>query len=71
MMQSETPEAIASARCASVVKDLINNIIMAPTEEECRARYAEAVDKVNAYGIEAWEEAVNKQIHEKREKLGM
>ena len=54
-----------------MVKDLINNIIMAPTEEECRARYAEAVDKVNAYGIEAWEEAVNKQIHEKREKLGM
>lgn len=71
VMQSETPEAIASARCAAVVKDLINNIIMAPTEEECRARYAEAVDKVNAYGIEAWEEAVNKQIHEKREKLGM
>ena len=69
VMESETPEAIASARCASVVKDLINNIIMAPSEEECRARYQEAVDKMNAYGIEDWEKAINEQIQEKREKL--
>lgn len=69
VLEAETAEAIASARCAAVVKDLINNIIMAPTEEECRARYADAVAKVNAYGIEAWEEAVNAQIREKREKL--
>lgn len=69
VLEAETAEAIASARCAAVVKDLINNIIMAPTEEECRARYADAVAKVNAYGIEAWGEAVNAQIREKREKL--
>ena len=69
VMESETAEAIASARCAAVVKDLINNIIMAPSEEECRARYQEAVDKVNAYGIEDWEKAINEQIQEKRDKL--
>ncbi len=69
VMESETPEAIASARCAAVVKDLINNIIMASSEEECRRLYDEAVAKVNAYGIADWEAAVNKQIQEKREKL--
>lgn len=70
VMESETPEAIASARCAAVVKDLINNIIMAPSEDEARARYQEAVDKVNAYGIEDWEAAINAQIQEKRDKMG-
>lgn len=70
VMESETPEAIASARCAAVVKDLINNIIMAPTEEECRSRYEEAISKINAYGIENWEAAINKQIQEKRDKMG-
>ncbi len=70
VMESETPEAIASARCAAVVKDLINNIVMAPTEEECIARYQEAVSKVNSYGIEEWEKAINQQIAEKREKMG-
>lgn len=69
VLESETPEAIASARCAAVIKDLINNIIMAPSEEECRARYQEAVEKVDAYGIETWEEAINSQIQEKRAKL--
>lgn len=69
VMMAETDEAIASARCAAVIKDMINNIIMAPTEEECRARYQEAVDRVNAYGIEAWEKAINEQIHARRDKL--
>ena len=69
VLESETDEAIASARCAAVVKDLINNIIMASSEEECRKLYQEAVDKVNAYGIEAWEAAINAQIQEKRDKL--
>lgn len=69
VLMAETEEAIASARCAAVIKDMINNIIMAPTEEECRARYQEAVDRVNAYGISAWEEAINQQIHEKRDKM--
>lgn len=69
VIEAETKAAIASARCAAVVKDLINNIIMAPTEEQARQLYKEAVDKVNAYGIEAWEAEVNRQIQGKREKV--
>ncbi len=66
-VRAETDAAIAAARCTSVIKDLINNIIMAPSEEECRARYQEAVERVNSYGIEAWEENINEQIHARRE----
>ena len=44
-------------------------LFRSPSEEECRARYQEAVDKMNAYGIEDWEKAINEQIQEKREKL--
>ena len=70
VIQPETNAAIASARCAAVVKDLINNIIMAPTEEKAHQLYKEAVDKINAYGIEAWETEINRQIHSKRDKVG-
>lgn len=66
VMQAETDAAIASSKCASIIKDEINLIIMAGSEEECRKLYQEAVDKVNAYGIEAWEKEVNDQIHAKR-----
>lgn len=71
LMSGESEAATASARCAGAIKDLINKIIMAPTEAECRKLYEEAVKTVNTYGIEKWEEAINQQIHEKREKLGM
>lgn len=67
--KSESDAAVAAARCTAVIKDLINNIIMAPTEEECRKLYEEAVEKVNSYGIEAWEKNINEQIAERREKL--
>ena len=67
--ESESEAAIAAARCTAVIKDLINNIIMAPTEEECRKRYEEAVEKVNSYGIEAWEKNINEQIAERRAAL--
>ena len=50
----------------AIIKDEINCIIMASSEEECIRLYKEAVDKVNAYGIEAWEEEVNRQIKAKR-----
>ena len=70
VIQPETNAAIASARCAAVVKDLINNIIMAPTVEKAHQLYKEAVDKINAYGIEAWETEINRQIHSKRDKVG-
>lgn len=67
--ESESEAAIAAARCTAVIKDLINNIIMAPTEEECRKRYEEAVAKVNSYGIEAWEKNINEQIAQRRAEL--
>lgn len=67
--ESESEAAVAAARCTAVIKDLINNIIMAPTEEECRRLYQEAVDKVNSYGIEAWEKNINEQIAERRKNL--
>lgn len=67
--ESESEAAIAAARCTAVIKDLINNIIMAPTEEECRKRYADAVAKVNSYGIEAWEKNINEQIAQRRAEL--
>ena len=70
VVRAETEAAVAAARCTGVIKDLINNIIAAPTEEECRARYKEAVDKVNSYGIEAWEKNINDQIHERRAAQG-
>ncbi len=66
VMQAETEAAIASSKCAAIIKDEINRIIMASSEEECIRLYKEAVDKVNAYGIEAWEEEVNRQIKAKR-----
>jgi putative aldouronate transport system substrate-binding protein len=66
IMMAETDAAVASAKCASVIKDEINRIIMAESAEQCEKLYNEAVDKVNAYGIEAWEKEVNDQIHAKR-----
>ena len=66
VMQAETDAAIASSKCASIIKDEINRIIMAGSEEECRKLYQEAVDKVNAYEVEAWEKEINEQIHAKR-----
>ncbi|MGF7146171.1 putative aldouronate transport system substrate-binding protein [Anaerotaenia torta] len=66
IMEAETDAAIASAKCASIIKDQINLIIMADSAEKCEALYHETVAKVNAYGIEAWEDQINRQIHEKR-----
>ncbi|TAH74924.1 MAG: hypothetical protein EWM47_01215 [Anaerolineaceae bacterium] len=66
IMEAETEAAIAAAKCASIIKDQINLIIMAESEEASRALYYETVDKVNAYGIEAWEKEINRQINEKR-----
>ena len=45
-------------------------MIMASTEEEATQIYEEALEEFEAYGISAWEEEINRQIHEKREKLG-
>ena len=66
---AETDAAIASSTCAQYIKDYINRIIMAPTEAQAVALYDEAVSKMNAYGIEAWEKEVNAQIKAKREAL--
>lgn len=66
IMEAETEAAIAASRCASIIKDQINLIIMAKSEEECKALYYETIEKINAYGIEAWEKEINRQISEKR-----
>jgi len=66
ILQAETDAAVASAKCASIIKDEINRIIMASSEEECLKLYQEALDKVNAYNIEAWEKEINRQIQSKR-----
>lgn len=68
VMEAETEAAIAGSRCASIIKDQINLIIMAESREQCIALYEEAVKKMDAYGIGAWEEEINRQIHEKRGK---
>ena len=70
VIESGTDAAIASAQCASLIKDKINKMIMASTEEEATQIYEEALEEFEAYGISAWEEEINRQIHEKREKLG-
>ncbi|MBQ8238537.1 MAG: extracellular solute-binding protein [Oscillospiraceae bacterium] len=70
VIASGTDAAIASAQCASLIKDKINKLIMAATAEEAEAIYEEALKEFEAYGISAWEEEINRQIHEKREKLG-
>ncbi|MBQ8833445.1 MAG: extracellular solute-binding protein [Oscillospiraceae bacterium] len=69
VIESGSDAAVASARCAAVIKDEINRIIMAASEEEARKLYQEAVDKFNSYGIESWEAEINRQIQEKRDKL--
>lgn len=66
VMTAETDAAIASSKCAAIIKDQINLIIMAESEDECIRLYHEAVAKMDAYGIGAWEEEINRQIHEKR-----
>lgn len=66
VLEAETEAAIASSRCASIIKDQINLIIMAPSREEAINRYNETLEKVEAYGISSWEEEINRQIHSKR-----
>lgn len=70
VIESGTDAAIASAQCASLIKDRINKIIMAGSAEEALALYEQAVKDFNAYGIEAWEAEINRQIQEKRDKMG-
>lgn len=69
VIASGTDAAIASAQCASMIKDQINKMIMAATAEEAEAIYEQALEEFDAYGISAWEEEINRQIHEKREKM--
>lgn len=69
VLLAETDAAIASSTCSQYIKDYINRIIMAPSEQDAVALYNEAVSKMNAYGIEAWEREVNAQIKAKREAL--
>ncbi len=70
VIEAGTQAALASAQCASMIKDEINKMIMAASEEEAIKIYEEALKKFEAYGISAWEEEINRQIHEKREKMG-
>lgn len=70
VVKAGSDAAIASAQCASLIKDEINKMIMASSEEEAIKIYEEALKKFEAYGISAWEEEINRQIHEKREKMG-
>lgn len=70
VVKAGTDAAIASAQCASLIKDEINKMIMAASEEEAIKIYEEALKKFEAYGISAWEAEINRQIHEKREKMG-
>jgi putative aldouronate transport system substrate-binding protein len=69
VIESGTDAAIASAQCAALIKDRINKIIMASSAEEALKLYEQAVKDFNAYGIEAWEKAINDQIQAKRDKL--
>ncbi len=69
VIQAGTDAALASAQCASLIKDRINKMIMASTREEAIKIYEQAIKDFEAYGISAWEEEINRQIHEKREKL--
>lgn len=69
IIEAGTDAAIASSQCASLIKDRINKIIMAASEEEAIALYDQAVSDFNAYGIEAWEAEINRQIQEKRDKM--
>ena len=70
VIEAGTDAAIASGQCASMIKDRINKIIMASSAEEALKLYEQAVKDFNAYGIEAWEAEINRQIQEKRDKLG-
>lgn len=70
VIESGTDAAIASAQCAALIKDRINKIIMASSAEEALKLYEQAVKDFNAYGIEAWEAEINKQIQAKRDKMG-
>lgn len=69
VIEAGTDAAIASSQCASMIKDRINKIIMASSAEEALKLYEQAVKDFNAYGIEAWEAEINRQIQEKRDKL--
>ncbi len=69
VIQGGTDAATASAQCASLIKDRINKIIMASSAAEAEALYEQAVKDFNAYGIEAWEAEINRQIQAKRDKL--
>ena len=70
VVKAGTDAAIASAQCASLIKDEINKMIMASSEAEAIKIYEEALKKFEAYGISEWEAEINRQIHEKREKMG-
>lgn len=70
VIEAGSDAAVASARCASIIKDEINKIIMASSEEEARKLYDAAISKIESYGVSAWEEEINRQIQEKRDKLG-
>ena len=70
IVTSGSDAALASAQCARIIKDHINNIIMAESEAKAIELYEKALKEFEAYGISAWEEEINKQIHAKRDKLG-
>ena len=69
VIEGGSDAAQASAQAARIIKDHINNIIMAKTREEAIALYEKALKEFEAYGISAWEAEINRQIHEKRDKL--
>lgn len=70
IVTSGSDAALASAQCARIIKDHINKIIMASTAEEALSLYEKALSEFEAYGISAWEAEINRQIKEKRDKLG-
>ena len=69
VIEGGSEAAQASAQAARIIKDHINNIIMAKSREEAIALYEKALKEFEAYGISAWEAEINRQIHEKRDKL--
>ena len=69
VIEGGSDAAKASAQAARIIKDHINNIIMAKSREEAIALYEKALKEFEAYGISAWEEEINRQIHAKRDKL--
>lgn len=69
IVTSGSDAALASAQCARIIKDHINNIIMAESEAKAIELYEKALREFEAYGISAWEEEINRQIHAKRDKL--